>query len=217
MPLILIPKGWTNLQKGKAKDGWKWFEKACPALANHLFPYKLKAEKRCDKGDYWWELRACDYYAHFEKPKLMYLVFQVKPSFTFDASGLYSNNAVWITPEPDKYLLGILNSKIGWFLISKICTQIQGGYQLIYDYLRQIPIRKIDFNNCDDKSQHGKIVGLVDRILELNKRLAETKTVHEKSVLQRQIDATDRQIDQLVYELYDLTADEIKIVEESVK
>lgn len=54
---------------------------------------------------------------------------------------------------------------------------------------------------------------MVDRILELNKKLAETKTGHEKTLLQRQIDATDRQIDRLVYELYDLTEEDIKIVE----
>ena len=61
------------------------------------------------------------------------------------------------------------------------------------------------------------MVELVDRILDLNQRLTETKGGHNKAVLQRQIDATDRQIDQLVYELYDLTEEEIKIVEESVK
>ena len=47
-----------------------------------------------------------------------------------------------------------------------------------------------------------------------NPQLAAAKTPHEKESLQRQIDATDRQIDQLVYELYGLTADEIKIVDE---
>jgi len=43
------------------------------------------------------------------------------------------------------------------------------------------------------------------------------KTAHEKTVLQRQIDNTDKQIDQLVYELYGLTKEEIKIVEESTQ
>ncbi|MBU0617390.1 MAG: hypothetical protein KKI02_06720 [Planctomycetes bacterium] len=47
--------------------------------------------------------------------------------------------------------------------------------------------------------------------------LAAAKTPHEKSALQRQIDTTDRQIDQLVYELYGLTDDEIKIVEEATE
>ncbi|MFQ5771681.1 MAG: hypothetical protein ACE5HX_14200 [bacterium] len=50
-----------------------------------------------------------------------------------------------------------------------------------------------------------------------HKQLAEAKTPQAKTVLQRQIDTTDRQIDLLVYELYDLTEEEIKIVEESLK
>jgi hypothetical protein len=54
-------------------------------------------------------------------------------------------------------------------------------------------------------------------MLALNKQLLMTKTAHEKTILQRQIDATDRQIDRLVYDLYDLTDEEIKLVEEQTK
>ncbi|HHT9138238.1 MAG TPA: hypothetical protein ACFYEK_13480 [Candidatus Wunengus sp. YC60] len=58
------------------------------------------------------------------------------------------------------------------------------------------------------------MVALVDQMLELHKQSASAKTDHNKIVIHRQIDATDRQIDQLVYELYGLTEEEIKIVEE---
>ena len=51
-------------------------------------------------------------------------------------------------------------------------------------------------------------------MLELHKKLAAAKTAHANAVLQRQIDKTDKQIDQLVYELYGLTDEEIRIVEE---
>ena len=61
------------------------------------------------------------------------------------------------------------------------------------------------------------MVGLVETMLELKKRLNAAQTPHEKSLIQRQIDSTDRQIDKLVYELYELTEEEIKIVEEAVK
>ncbi len=54
-------------------------------------------------------------------------------------------------------------------------------------------------------------------MLELHKQLMGAKTGHDKTVLERQIDATDRQIDRLVYELYELTEEEIKIVEEGTK
>ena len=57
------------------------------------------------------------------------------------------------------------------------------------------------------------MVQFVEQMLALHKQLAEAKTGHEQTLLQRQIDATDRQIDKLVYELYGLTEEEIKIVE----
>ena len=61
------------------------------------------------------------------------------------------------------------------------------------------------------------MVKLVQSMLDLHKQLSSAKTDHEKTVLERQISATDRQIDELVYELYGLTAEEIKIVEEAAK
>jgi hypothetical protein len=61
------------------------------------------------------------------------------------------------------------------------------------------------------------MVALVERMLDLNKRLMAAKTSQEKTIIQRQIEATDRQIDRLVYELYGLTEEEIRIVEEATK
>ena len=57
------------------------------------------------------------------------------------------------------------------------------------------------------------MVALVERMLDLHKKLASEGTPHVKTVLQRQIEATDRQIDALVYELYGLTAEDITVVE----
>ena len=89
--------------------------------------------------------------------------------------------------------------------------------RFIYQYLEKIPIYRFDFQNKKDKSRHDQMVAYVDTMLELNKKLPSLKTEHEKTVIQRQINATDRKIDKLVYELYDLTEEEIKIVEENGK
>ncbi len=62
-------------------------------------------------------------------------------------------------------------------------------------------------------AKHDRLVDLVERMLELNRRLQAAKTAHDKTVIQRQIAATDTQIDHLVYDLYGLTQGEIKIVE----
>ncbi len=74
-------------------------------------------------------------------------------------------------------------------------------------------MRAIDFANEADKAAYDQIVSLVDSMLALHKRLAAAKSEAQKTVIQRQIDATDAEIDRLVYDLYGLTADEVAIVE----
>ena len=75
-----------------------------------------------------------------------------------------------------------------------------------------LPFCPIDFSDSTYKERHEQMVHLVERMLDLNKQLDEAKEPQAKTVLQRQIEATDRQIDNLVYELYGLTEKEIKIV-----
>ena len=66
-------------------------------------------------------------------------------------------------------------------------------------------------------SNDSRLVGAVERMLDLHRRLSASKTGHEKTLLSRQIEATDRQIDALVYELYGLSEEEIAIVEEAAR
>jgi hypothetical protein len=75
--------------------------------------------------------------------------------------------------------------------------------------------RELNFSVPADKSRHDRMVQMVEQMLSFNKKLSAANTDHERTSLQRQIDATDRQIDLLVYELYGLTDEEIRIVEES--
>ena len=74
-------------------------------------------------------------------------------------------------------------------------------------------LARVEFINPVEVARHDQMVALVERMLDLHKRLAAESVPHVKTVLQRQIDATDRQIDQLVYELYELTDEEIAVVE----
>jgi hypothetical protein len=67
--------------------------------------------------------------------------------------------------------------------------------------------------NPSEKARHDRMVELVERMLDLHKRVDKVKTPHEKDLIQRQIDATDKEIDNLVYGLYRLTEEEIKIIE----
>lgn len=113
-----------------------------------------------------------------------------------------------------RYVLGILNSPILTYYLQETGTPLRGGYfRMKTAYLREFPIRTIDFTQPSEKALHDQMVTLVTQMLELHKRLAAAHTSHEKSLLQRQITATDTHIDQLVYQLYALTPAEIAIVE----
>ena len=112
-----------------------------------------------------------------------------------------------------RFLLGLLNSRLlNWYYQSTLNPEKgEALAQVKRGHLAQLPIAKI--SNPDEKKMYDQMVQLVEQMLALHKQLANAKTGHEQTLIQRQIDATDRQIDKLVYELYDLTEDEIKIVE----
>lgn len=143
--LILIPNGWTSKHLSQDEDPWACFNKHLPAVANYLKPFEAPAMKRCDKGQYWWELRPCDYYADFEKPKIMYPEMAMESRFTLDVNGYFSNNKAFIIPCHDFYLLGVLNSKLCWLFLKRLCSVLgdadQGGrLELRSIYLKQLPI-----------------------------------------------------------------------------
>jgi hypothetical protein len=114
------------------------------------------------------------------------------------------------------YLLGLLNSKLSTFFLRTISTPFRGGYfALNRQYIEQLPIRTIDFTNPAEVKQHDELVRLVEQMLALHQKVAVASNPADKTLYQRQIAATDRAIDRLVYGLYNLTEEEIKIVEVS--
>jgi hypothetical protein len=91
---------------------------------------------------------------------------------------------------------------------------MRGGYYSHESrYIRHLPIRTINFADPTDVARHDRMVSLVTQMLDLHARLAAEGVPHEKAALQRRIEMTDRQIDQWVYELYGLSAEEIAVVE----
>jgi len=212
--VILVPNGWTNANISTNTTPWETFREAYPAIAEHLEPFEEVAKKRWDKGEYWWELRPCSYYGEFKKPKLMLPDIAIRGNFLLDTIGdKYCANTAYIIGSSDKYLLGILNSLLITFYYGNVSAKYRGGYlRFIYQYLENIPIRTIDFDNPTDVALHNQMVELVDRMLDLHKQLPNLSGIRRDTV-QAQIEATDREIDHLVYQLYDLSPAEIAIVE----
>ncbi|MBL7074154.1 N-6 DNA methylase [candidate division KSB1 bacterium] len=112
-----------------------------------------------------------------------------------------------------EFFLGIINSKLMVFLFRYMNNEFDTLFpQIKVTEFKQLPIRTIDFSNPKEVKMNDKLVSLVDRMLDLNKRKNALKSETERTRLQRQIDATDRKIDDLVYQLYDLTEKDIKII-----
>ncbi len=159
--------------------------------------FRQQLVSRSDQGKTPYNLRDCAYWQLFRQPKIMYQKFQTRPCFIYDEEGLFCNDSMWVIPTEEKWLVGLLNSKMGWWLISKYCTQIQNGYQLIWEYLGKIPIP-----SGSQRELCEQITSLVDRILAAKK----TDPTADTSAL-------EAEIDQLVYKLYGLTDEEIAVVE----
>jgi len=189
-----------------------------PAIEQHLRVFKDRLQKRATRQK-WYELQQPQYnFARFmEAPKIIFPDIATTPRFALDETGFYGANTIYFIPRHDLYLLGLLNSNLGNFYFVKTCAGLEGKTETYLrffgQYLEGFPVRPINFSDPTDKSRHDRMVKLVEQMLALNKKLATAKTGHEQTSLQRQIDATDRQIDALVYELYGLNENEIKIIE----
>lgn len=85
-----------------------------PAVLEHLRQWEDRLRRRTDQGDHWWELRSCDYYDAFDKPKIIYPDIAKEPRFHLDREGVYFSNTTYFIPTDDEFLLAVLNSSILW-------------------------------------------------------------------------------------------------------
>lgn len=196
-----------------------------PYIKEHLNQYYEKLEKRGDKGLTPYNLRNCAYLDKFEKVKIVYPDIANKLTFTFDNEGYYFNNTVYFIDTDSKYLFALLNSKVVNYYYGFISSQLGAkGLRAFTVYLKEIPIPKIE----EEKQQ--PFIKLVDEILEAKEKIKDYKILLEEATktdnfdreikLKKELEilgnictTNEKEIDQMVYKLYDLTDDEIKIVE----
>lgn len=139
---------------------------------------------------------------------------------TYDDAQYYAlNTLVVITVRPHvelslKYILGLLNSRLlNFYYLSYLKSTKRVFSEIQARQIAQLPIRQPDLVSTDGARQHDAIVRLVENMLVLQKEGRSARTAHEKGLLEREIDATDRRIDLAVYDLYELGKGEIAMVE----
>ena len=141
------------------------------------------------------------------------------PVYALDLNGYQCLNTIFMIniydPEYNPYyILGILNSKIlNLFWVDNYYDKRRTFPKIKGTYLSKLPIHPITKSSPTDVARHDLMVELVTAMLDLHKQLAAARTGDDKAAIQRVIDATDREIDRLVYDLYELTDEEIGIVE----
>lgn len=182
-------------------------EKDYPAIYRHLQKFEKQLRIRLNKGDDWTNLRSCGYLQEFEKPKIIWGELSDRPKFAYDERGFYAEATLFaLVGDNLKYLLGILNSRLGSWYFDQISTSSGMGTSRWKKYkIELLPIKD------PDKINASEIVSLVDRIINITQSV-EYITNTEKQAKVREI---EHQIDGLVYKLYELTGEEIKIIEGS--
>jgi hypothetical protein len=203
--VLLIKQGMTNEENKGGIDPEKFFSNSYPSVYGHLREIgdSIKGKgkglyARDDQGDFWWELRPCVYYEEFEKPKIVWGELSDSQKFAYDDSGMYANNTVFfITGNNLKYLLSILNSKVAKWYFNEISTSSGMGTNRWLKYkIELLPIIQPSIEQVEFMEN------IANEIISFKRANPSTNTTD-----------LENQIDQLVYQLYGLTEDEIKIIE----
>jgi hypothetical protein len=204
----------TDIQKYNLKDKDRYFlatgydidvKNRYPTAYKHLKQFEDKLKHRQDKGMNWWNLRACAYYPDFELPKLIYIHTAVEHQFYFDTEGRYIDNSCYMIVSDNKFLFAFLNSNLfKWFKKIKFVAygdpSEKGRPKLDYNKMLTVPIRKIS------PSQQKPITSLVEEILAAKKQNP-----------QANVQTDEDKINYLIYKLYDLEHNEIKIIDPKFK
>jgi len=177
-----------------------------PSILDHLKYYveeltpktkDSKSLKGRKPGKYkWFEIQdSVDYHSEFEKDKIVWAETSLGNQFCMVPAGIYLNKTTFMMPSDDMALLGILNSKLVRFYLDSIVSKVRGGYfSMSKSYVETIPI--VYPENAEP------FIEIVAKIIDSKKQNPSADTTE-----------LENQIDQLVYQLYELTEEEIKIVE----
>jgi hypothetical protein len=188
-----------------------------------LLPYRDRLMKRREAANGkipWFSLNWPRRLKLFEQQKILIRQTADHIMAAFDADGWFCLKSGIIVQIRDEtqctylYLLAVLNSRLMRFLYNDLVGEQARVFPEVKPVqLFKLPIRIFNFSDATEKSRHDNVVAKVEKMLALTVKLHEAKSESEKAVLQNAVTTTDEEIDRLVYELYGLTEEEIKLVE----
>lgn len=231
-----------TLASSENKD-WPWstreteaeelFRATYPAIHAHLDKFKDGLQKRQDQGRFWWELRSCAYWVAFEKPKIMFPEITWRSQWCLDAAGTLCNNTAYILPADDSWVLAVANAPVTWWfawrrdsvpkprvarhalpwVIGSNPSQPQRGCVWPRAPIRRNPVGVDDIFDSGSQGSASRNPGLwVVAPLGQSER-----TSDENARLTRALNDAEAELNDRVYRLFDLSTDEIKLLQKEVE
>ncbi|MCC9543053.1 DUF7149 domain-containing protein [Campylobacter jejuni] len=209
--VIFIPWHFPNVEKPKTMlENEQDLKEQYPSLYKHLLSHKERLSKRNKEETgiryEWYCLQrwGANYYQEFEKEKLVYSEIVKKPQFYLDTKlNFYAEATSFIlTGENLKYLIAFLNNDFVAFIFKTFYAGGnlgENGFRYKKAFLEKLPIPKI---NSKNQKLANELINLVDGILKAKEQ--------DKNANTQEL---ENKINSLVYKLYNLTEDEIKIIE----
>ncbi len=200
----------------------KTFEERYPRCWAYLLENKTSLVGRKGTAD-WYAYGFPKNLSEFDKPKIITPYLSMSAAYSYDNNGGYyfpigAAGGYGIQPKEGldpRYLLALLNSKLLDSLLKHMSTMFHGGwYSYQHQFLNPLPIRTVDPTKAIDKTLYERVLAHVDRLTALAPRLDQMPHSQERDLAVREYRALNEEIDKLVYELYGLTPDEVKLVEE---
>ena len=199
----------------------KELETKFPNIYNYFIEKRELLEGRSyfDKSNkLWYELWCERNFEKFQQPKIVCAEISPENRFYLDKSGFLGNTKIFSTVLNEEwkneylYVLGLLTSKVLEFYHKLISVPKAGGFfEYKTQFLNHYPIPKITSEN---QNLHDDLVKLVDQMLKAKEEEQHAKTAMDKSIAERRCENLDFRINQIVYQLYDLTAEEIDLVQQ---
>lgn len=190
--------------------------KEYPFIKKHLDNHMKRLKARADKGNHYWEFRACSYYENMFSDKIVWAEISPEPAFCVDLQGhIILNSAYLLSSYDDEYplyyLVGLLNSNVTKWLFKRISPHILAErLRFTKQYVSKIPIVKA---SIDDKN---KIIQLSKDIIGYYNAFTSTdSTPSQKKILTMQIKVAEEELNNIIYRIYGLSDEEIAIIDGS--
>lgn len=191
---------WPWSDASSEDEAEELFADSYPAIHRHLKQFEEPLRKRQDRGRYWWELRACDYYDLFDKPKIVVQCIAYYSQFALDSDGFVLNNKTIFLPTDDLYVLAVLNSRVMWWIVNRLFQHMKDdGLSVDVQFVKMLPLPQ-----CSD-ALRAEVCESVGKLL---------------AVIRQQNDMAicrcEESLNRLIEQAFELTPSELRTLENSL-